>query len=95
MSDAPRDLRSDLRARLDIVVESFAEAVSQYAKKKEEIEREYATTVAELERERTALEQLLAIDEKRYGGSEVKTDRITAKLVALEAFHRNRRKFVP
>jgi hypothetical protein len=51
--------------------------------------------VAELERERTALEQLLAIDEKRYGGSEVKTDRITAKLVALEAFHRNRRKFTP
>ena len=37
------------------------------------------------ERERTALEQLLVIDEKRYGGSEVKTDRITAKLVALEA----------
>jgi len=95
MSDAPRDLRSDLRARLDIVVESFTEAVSQYAKKKEEIEREYAATVAELERERTALEQLLAIDEKRYGGSEVKTDRITAKLVALEALHRNRRKFTP
>jgi hypothetical protein len=37
------------------------------------------------ERERTALEQLLVIDEKRYGGSEVKTDRITAKLVAVEA----------
>ena len=40
---------------------------------------------AERERERTALEQLLVIDEKRYGGSEVKTDRITAKLVAVEA----------
>ena len=37
------------------------------------------------ERERTALEQLLVIDEKRYGGSEVKTDRITANLVAVEA----------
>jgi len=37
------------------------------------------------ERERTALEQLLVIDEKRYGGPEVKTDRITAKLVAVEA----------
>jgi len=95
MSDALRDLRSELRARLDIVVESFAEAVSRHAKKKEDIETEYTTTVAELERERTALEQLLAIDEKRYGGSEVKTDRITAKLVALEALHRNRRKFTP
>jgi hypothetical protein len=40
---------------------------------------------AERERERTALEQLLVVDEKHYGGSEVKTDRITAKLVALEA----------
>jgi len=40
---------------------------------------------AELERERTALEQLLVIDEKRYRGSEVKTNRIAAKLVAVEA----------
>jgi hypothetical protein len=86
MSDALRDLRSELRARLDIVVESFAEAVSRHAKKKEDIETEYTTTVAELERERTALEQLLTIEEKRYGGQQVKTDDgKTAKLIAPEA----------
>lgn len=72
--------------RLDIVVNRFAEAVSQYTKKKEEIERNYTTTLAELEAERIALEQLLAIEEKRCGGLSANANAgKTAKLVALEA----------
>jgi hypothetical protein len=86
MSDAPRDLRNDLRARLDIVIQAFAEAVSKYAKKKEELEREYTATVAELEAERIVLEQLLAIEEKRWGGLQANTAAgKTARLIALEA----------
>ena len=86
MSDAPRDLRCDLRVRLDIVVNRFAETVSQYTKKKEETEREYATTLAELEAERMAIEQLLTIEEKRCGASQANTTPgKTAKLIALEA----------
>jgi hypothetical protein len=86
MSDAPRDLRSDLRVRLDIVVNRFAEAVSQYTRKKEELEREYTTTLAELEAERIVLEQLLAIEEKRCGGLSANANPSkTAKLIAREA----------
>jgi len=86
MSDAPRDLRCDLRVRLDIVVNRFAEAVSQYTKKKEELEKDYTTTLAELEAERMATEQLLAIEEKRCGASQANTiPGKTAKLIALEA----------
>lgn len=85
MSDALRDLRSELGLRLDIVAKSFAEAASRYATKKEEIEREYTSTVADLERERTALQQLLAIEESRHGGPEAKSERRIAKLTALEA----------
>ena len=84
MSDPLRDLRSELRARSEAVANSFAEAVSQYAKKKEEVEREYATAMAELERERTALEQLLVIEDKRYDVLGVKPDQQkTAKLMPL------------
>jgi hypothetical protein len=69
---------------LAAVANSFAEAVSQYAKKKEEVEREYATAMAELERERTALEQLLVIEDKRYDVLGVKPDQQkTAKLMPL------------
>lgn len=84
MSDPLRDLRSELRWRLAAVANSFAEAVSQYAKKKEEVEREYAMAMAELERERTALEQLLVIEDKRYDVLGVKPDQQkTAKLMPL------------
>jgi len=84
MSDPLRDLRSELRGRLAAVANSFAEAVSQHAKKKEEVEREYATAMAELERERTALEQLLVIEDKRYDVLGVKPDQQkTAKLMPL------------
>jgi hypothetical protein len=86
MSDARRDLRNYLRARLAIVVNRFAEAVSQYTKKREELETEYTATLAGLGAERIALEQLLAIEEKRCGGLSANTNPSrTAKLVALEA----------
>ena len=59
---------------------------SQYTKKKEELEKDYTTTLAELEAERMAIEQLLAIEEKRCGASQANTTPgKTAKLIALEA----------
>jgi hypothetical protein len=86
MNDAPRDLRSDLRVRLDVVVKRFAEVVSEYTKKKEELEKDYTTTVSELQAERVALEQLLSIEEKRCGDAQADSaPGKVAKLIALEA----------
>ncbi len=85
MSEFTQDLRTELRKRLQMIVSSYAKAMSQYNEKREDLERDYRASVAELERERTALEELLAIEEKRCSGLELNPDKgKTARLLALD-----------
>jgi hypothetical protein len=85
--DSMRDIRHDLRERLASIGGRYADELSQYDEKREALEREHRTAIVGLERERIAVEQLLAIEEERHG---IPADAVeagkTARLVPLAEF---------
>jgi hypothetical protein len=85
--DSMRDIRYDLRERLASISGRYADELSKYDEKREALERLHRETIAALERERMAIEQLLAIEEERQGIPPTSAEaRKTARLVPLADF---------
>lgn len=82
-----RDIRQDLRERLAEIAGRYADEMADYVRKRESLEQSHTAAVAELERQKHALEQMLSIEIGRHGASpreaEIKT---TAHRVALADF---------
>jgi hypothetical protein len=80
-----RDIRSDLKERMAGVASRYADAMVDYERQRDDLEKNHTMTIAALDRERAALEQLLAFEDQRdgVGSSEIKR---TARLVPLADF---------
>jgi hypothetical protein len=86
-ADSMRDIRHDLRERLASIGGRYADELSQYDQRREALEQEHRATIVGLERERIAVEQLLAIEEERHGiSADAVEARKTARLVPLAEF---------
>jgi hypothetical protein len=85
--DSMRDIRHDLRERLATISGRYADELAKYEETRLALEQQHRDTMAALDRERAALEQLLTIEEEREGivpGSA--ESRRTARLVPLADF---------
>jgi hypothetical protein len=67
MSEVISDLRSELRTRFKVLGDNYIEAKSRYEENREKLDREYTTTLADLNRECAVLKEMLQIEEKRFG----------------------------
>jgi hypothetical protein len=82
-----RDIRSDLRERLAAVHGRYADEMANYTEKREELEKAHREAINSFERERAAIEQMLAVEDQRSGiAPAVSEARKTARLVRLEDF---------
>jgi hypothetical protein len=82
-----RDIRHDLRERLAALNGRYLDAMALYQAEREALDNGHRVTITALERERTAVEQLLAIEEERQGFPPAAVQaRKTARLVALDDF---------
>jgi len=80
-----RDIRTDLRERLRTVLAGLHDAETEYDHQRELLELQYRDRVAALGREKAALEQLLAIEDRR-AGIEPTHDTPAVRLVPLADF---------
>jgi hypothetical protein len=86
-TDSMRDIRHDLRERLAALNGRYVDEMVQYDQKREALEEGHRTAITTLERERLAVEQLLAIEEERQGIAPAAAEaRKTARLVPLADF---------
>jgi hypothetical protein len=81
-----RDIRTDLKERLAAVAGRYADAMVEYDRQREALEEAHSKTIAALDRERAALEQMLAIEEGRTGAAPLTEARRAARLVPLADF---------
>jgi hypothetical protein len=82
-----RDIRHDLRERLANISARYLDEMYEYDQKREALEEGHRTTIEGLDRERTAVEQLLKVEEERHGASPGEVEaRKTARLVPLATF---------
>jgi hypothetical protein len=80
-----RDIRNDLRERIAAVSSRYAEAMGDYEQQRDALEGGHRKLIAELDRERAALQQMLTIEEQRDGLPTTGTKR-PARLVSLADF---------
>ena len=82
-----RDIRHDLRERLASISGRYADEMTQYQEKREALDNAHRDTMTALDREKVAVEQLLAVEEERQGILPAAIEaRKTARLVALDDF---------
>src|SRR6266699_433869 len=83
-TDSMRDIRHDLRERLASISGRYADEMAQYQEKREALDNAHRDTMTALDREKVAVEQLLAVEEERQGILPAAVEaRKTARLVAL------------
>ena len=83
---AMRDIRNDLRERLASVLARYSDEITDYSRKCEALEAGHKKTLTALAAERTALEQLLAVEDERRGISMPTLAQKIATLVPLKDF---------
>lgn len=79
-----RDIRQDLAERLAEIAGRYHEVMSAYDEEREALDRKRATDIAALDRERDAVRQLLAIEQRREGIPPIAVD--ARSLVPLTDF---------
>src|SRR4051794_39674041 len=60
-----RDIRNDLQQRLAAVDGRYADAMARYEERLAALHKEYSETITALDRERTVLKELLALECRR------------------------------
>jgi hypothetical protein len=86
-TDSMRDIRHDLRERLASISGRYADEMAQYQEKREALDNAHRDAMTALDREKVAVEQLLAVEEERQGILPAAVEaRKTARLVSLDDF---------